>query len=246
MRFESLAFVRVVHVYERVRRVAEVGLGEAQLPEPGVDLATACSKIGLEAWRHASAQQQEHGLLPPPVGRHCDVRLRIDAGVMHPASEIGSDQRRVTGHGQQEFRLEAAQAGQHARQRTEVAVQRVWNHRMAEGGIAIEIPVRVDQYRTDLWSQCVQHVLDHRPAEEFHEPLVLTAHAPRESARQDQPGDGAWRKARLRWRDGHAAPILPIRGPLVPEMPLFDTEANDMRDKLTHPKSQVAPFCPST
>ena len=53
----------------------------------------------------------------------------------------------------------------------------VLHHRLAEYGITFRFAVGIDKYLIHLRRESLQHVRDHRLAEEIHQSLVDAAHA---------------------------------------------------------------------
>jgi hypothetical protein len=185
--------LRRVDVAKGVGFVVERDFGEAQARVPGVDLAPALFEKAREVRKHAAANEREHRMRLLERACYRDVqRLRIERPG-EPRDEVGRQERRVARRRRDERRRRRRQAGVQSRERPGEAADRVTDDRMAEGGIALDVAVRVDDQRTDLRREPREHVRDERLSVEFDQPLVDHAHPATLPAREHEAGDVAGR-----------------------------------------------------
>ena len=114
--------------------------------------------------------------------------------VLHQASgqarrQVGRQQGRVAGHGQQVGRAGVPHAAVQTRQGTQLARQRVRPHGQAEACVIARIRVDTDGQLAHLRLQALQHVARQGLSMQGQHALVALAHARAEAAGQDQAGN---------------------------------------------------------
>ena len=170
----------------------------AVLGGPCVDLAAAGLGEAHQAFEQAAAQQAEHrlGAHGGDAGRvalgragHGDVGVLAFGCAGQALGQVGREQRRVAGHGEQPGGVAMFQPHQKARERARVVGQAVGPYGRAESLVGREVAVGVHHGGAHLGLQAQQRIQRQGQAAKGLQALVHAAHARAAAAGEDQAGD---------------------------------------------------------
>ena len=169
-------------------------LDRLQADVPAIHAAPAFLQIARQDRQERGLHQAEHrmrlralaGFLGHGKGQ---VGILLAQRRQQPLGQVGRQEGRIAGGGEQKLRLAAPHAGFHAGQRPGETGQVVRPHRYAERGIRVEVLVGVDRHAGHLRGEPLEDVRGHGLAAERLQALVDLAHARAASAGEDQAAD---------------------------------------------------------
>ncbi len=155
-----------------------------------LDLAPAGLKEGSQIVAQTGLHQAEHGLQPSSRAGQRDARRRLHQRGAQTRGQIGGQQRRIAGGGEQIRRDTRLQSGKKAGQRPRKLVRRgIGQHRQAPAAIDLDVAVRIEQHRAHLGPEPLQHLPCQRLAAPGLKAFVHPAHAAAAAPGENQAGD---------------------------------------------------------
>ena len=108
--------------------------------------------------------------------------------------QVRRQERRVARYRDRQRMGSRAESGVQTRERAGETADAIAHHAVAEGRVALEVLVGIDDDLVDLRREARDHVLDHRLSAQHLQPLVDAAHAAAEAAGEDDAAHAHARK----------------------------------------------------